>query len=82
VGTAVGCTFDLMIANPSDANVRTSTLLQGGVNADHGGAYVNYMNSFGQVLTNEVNDAFRFLFSAGNIADGRVSVIGLRKQTP
>ena len=39
------------------------------------GAYV-HLRSAGMVKTEEVNDAVRFLFSSGNMADGEITMYG------
>ena len=79
-GASEGWAGDFKVINPNDANWFTHLLGEVG-EVDLGGNQF-YAHGGGRVRSaKEVNNAIRFLFSAGNIADGRVAMHGLKLQT-
>lgn len=76
VGSAAGenASFRIRIVNPAESGAYTVILAQ--IFRTHSTPYFGGMDCWGAVITAEANDAVRFLFSGGNIADGRVTVYG------
>lgn len=75
-GNAAGevYSFDMMVIAPSDASGYTTITGTGFLSIAAGNVLL--MTFSGRVETAEVNDAIRFLYSAGNVASGRVMVYG------
>jgi len=71
---AEGIDVDIQIINAGTANRKTA-MLGHCVGDTYNENYVQTLNG-GKVNTAEVNDAIQFLFSAGNIAAGRLAIYG------
>lgn len=74
-----GVSGEIIVFTPHVATSRTQVTSRTSHISAAGARYLHISTSAGEVLNAEVNNAVRFLFSAGNIASGTITMYGRRK---